>query len=465
MAERLIEVAGKAVQSAMKKDADQAEAIACSIGIMTINIENGATRFSGLDQHQGIGLRVVKDSAIGFSFVSNILDESIDSIVTRALKVSSVKKSDPNFKSLSEPKAPTEVEGTFDDDIANLSFEDAKGLASRIAESAESYHEGIMATFGVFESKYKKFAVVNSLGVEVANSGTSVLAGVRTLLEYSGGTSNGLAFQNSRKLKGMDPEDIGERSSKLAVTSVKPRRIKTLETTVILDPDAVAGLFGGVLMPALYGSVIQEKGSFLLDKLSEEVASEAVTVVDDGTLPGGIKTARVDYEGVPTRRTTLIEGGILKDYMFDTYSADKDGIESTGNAVRAGGFGPYRDMRGREYRFAPRIGCTNFVMEKGSTSRERMIEEVDDGILVTFAVGGGSASSGEFSADARNVYRIEGGEITYPIRQAIFAGNMMGLLKNVDAVGDVPRSSGGLNPGEIISPSIRTRKGLIIGDL
>ena len=129
MAERLIEVAGKAVQAAMKEDADQAEAIACSIDIMTINIENGATRFSGLDQHQGIGLRVVKDNATGFSFVSNILDESINSVVTRALKVSSVKKSDPNFKSLPEPKAPTEVEGTFDADIANLSFEDAKGFA------------------------------------------------------------------------------------------------------------------------------------------------------------------------------------------------------------------------------------------------------------------------------------------------------------------------------------------------
>ena len=124
-----------------------------------------------------------------------------------------------------------------------------------------------------------------------------------------------------------------------------------------------------------------------------------------------------------------------------------------------------RDSRGREYRFAPKIGCTNFIMEKGSTPRDRMIEEVDDGVLVTFAVGGGNTSSGEFSADVRNVYRIEGGEITYPIRQAMFAGNMMGLLKNVDAVGDISRTSGGLSPGEIISPSIRTRNGLIIGDL
>lgn len=458
------DVGGKAVCYAMRDGADQAEAYVSTIDILTINIENGAIKFSGRDSHKGIGIRVVKEQRNGFAFTTEMDNEAIRDTIRRALKISDVKRPDPDFKSLPEPKAPTKVEGTFDREITNLTIEVAKDLTSRIIDSAESYRKGIIPTFGVFESSFKRFAVVNSLGVEEEDSGTTVSAGLRTLFKYGEEITNGLAFQKSRNLKTLDPEEIGERSARIAVMSLKPRRISTFKTTVVLDPDAVAGLFGGVLMPSLYASRVQEKGSFLLEKLSTKVASEVVTIIDDGTLKNGLKTSRIDLEGVPTRRNILINKGNLRGYLYDTYSAYKDGKESTGNAVRTGGFGSSRDARGREYKFAPNIGGTNFILEKGSVSRDKMIEEVDDGVLLTFAVGGGSPSSGEFSVDARNVFRIESGEITYSIRQAIFAGNIMELLMDVNSVADNVRSSGGLRPGKIITPSIRVRRGLIIGD-
>jgi PmbA protein len=332
-------------------------------------------------------------------------------------------------------------------------------------DSAEALNKDIVPTFGVFESSSRWFAILNSDGVYADFIGTNVAAGLRTIYDYGTGTSNGLAFQNSRHLKNIDPESIGERSSSMALMSKNPVKIKSEESTIILDPDAVAGLLQGVLLDAFYGDVVQKKGSFLYGKLGERIASNNLTIVDDGTLYDGCKTSSIDYEGVPTKRNTLISKGLLQSYLYNKYAADMEDTESTGNAVRSGGFGPYRDSRGREYRYPPRVGCTNFIVMKGTISRDQMVEEVDDGYIITFAVGGGSPSSGDFSADARNVFKIEKGEITYPVRQAVFTGNISELLLNIEEIGDNIRSSGGLNPGEIYSPSIKIKKGLIVGDL
>jgi len=263
----------------------------------------------------------------------------------------------------------------------------------------------------------------------------------------------------------MDPEWIGEKASTLALTSKNPKKIETQVSTIILDPDAVAGLLQGVLKNALYSDVVQKKSSFLYGKLGNKIGVNNLTIYDDGTLFDGWKTSSIDHEGVPMKKKTLIKEGILEGYLYDTYNANKENTESTGNAVRSGGFGPYSDPRGREYRFPPGIGCTNLVLEEGTTNRDSLIEDVKDGFVVSFAVGGGSSSSGDFSADARNVYKIENGEIVYPVRQAMYVGNLMDMFMNLDGLGDNMRSSGGLNPGEIYSPSIKISKGLMVGDL
>jgi len=464
MDENLTCVGGKAVRYALREGADQAEAYVSSIDILTINIENGVIKFIGNDSHRGIGIRVLNEKRIGFAFTTEMDDEAIKSRARIALKTSYVKKPDPDLIGFPEPKTSTKVEGTFDKEIANLTIEMAKDLAVRLTDTAESYRKGVIPTFGVLESRLKRFAVVNSLGLSAEDSGTIVSAGLRTLFKSEGDVSNGFAFQNSRNLKTLDVEEIGDRSARIAVKSLKPRRISTHKTTVVLDPDAVAGIVGDVLIPSFYGSKVQEKSSFFSNKLSSKVASEAITIIDDGTLKNGPKTSSIDYEGVPTKRKMLIDKGQLSGYLYDTYSANKEGTDSTGNAVRYGGFGTGRDARGREYMFTPTVGVSNFIIQKGSTSRDKLIEEVDEGILLSFAVGGGNSTSGTFSADSRNVFRIENGEITYPIRQAVFVGNIMELLKNVDAVANNVRSSEGLEPGGIMTPSIRARECLIIGD-
>ena len=330
-----------------------------------------------------------------------------------------------------------------------MAYDDAKRISTRLIQSAEELHENITATFGIFESRTHWFSILNSNDLNIECLGTKVSAGLRTLYDDGLESSNGLAFQNSRHLKKVDAESIGWRSANMALMSRKPRRIKSQRASIILDPDAVAGLFQGVLVNAFDGDLVEKKGSFLYGKIGDKIASDKLTVIDDGTIFDGCNSTPIDLEGVPMKRKTLIENGVLNGYLYDKYSADRIGVESTGNAVRFGGFGPYRDSRGREYRYTPKIGCSNFIIKEGESNREGMIDEIDDGFIITFAVGGGSVSSGDYSSDARNVFRVENGEITYPVRQAVFSGNIKDLLMNIDEIGLNTRSSSGLNPGEI----------------
>jgi PmbA protein len=462
---RLVGFAHKTVDYAIKGGAEQAEAYSSAIQILTVNVENGELKLYGSDYHEGLGVRVLKNKKLGFYYTTSFDEKSLASSAKNALKFAALKSPDPEFKEFPKPKLPTKVSGVLDKSIVNIDSATAAGYMSRLIEAAKLRDNRIIPTFGVFESSYKTFSVVNSNGVEVSHSGTTASIGLRTLIDSKDGASNGLNYQVARNLNELDPEWIGRRSAELAISSMKPRRIKSIKTTVILDPEAVSALFGEVLMPALYANRIQDKSSYFVDKVSSKVGSENVTIIDDGTFAGGYRTASVDEEGVPTKKKTLINKGILGGFLYDSYTAGKDGKQSTGNAVRFEGFGPDRDGRGREYSMVPKIGGMNFIMSKGSAKRDSLIEETEDGVLVTFAVGGGSPTSGDFSADTRNAYRIENGEVTYPIRQAIFAGNMLELLSNIDAVSGDPRWCGGLKPGQVLSPTVRVKDGSIIGDI
>ena len=459
------EKAEMALRYASEIGAEEAEVIVTNADILTINIENGDTRFGGVDNHHGIGVRVCKNKSIGYTYATQLSDSIIKNMVNRALKVASVMKRDELFTGFTSPKPSTHVNGVYDPQLSSITYDEAKNYAVRIIESARGINKDIVPTFGVFESSTRWFNILNSNGVNTDFIGTYASAGLRTIYEYNSNSSNGLAFQNSRQLKDINPELIGKNSAEMALMSKNPVKIGTEEAEIILEPDAVAGLFQGVVLEAFSGEVVQKKGSFLYGKMGEKIASENLNIIDDGTRPYGIKTSSIDYEGEPTKKKKLVEKGVLQSFLYDKYIADKENKKSTGNAVRVGGFGPYRDSRGREYKYPPRIGCTNFIVKEGMRSRDEIIDEVDNGYMISFAVGGGSPSSGDYSADARNVFKIENGEIAYPVRQAVFTGNINQLLINIEELGSNSRSSGGLNPGEIYTPSVKIRKGLLVGDL
>jgi PmbA protein len=211
---------------------------------------------------------------------------------------------------------------------------------------------------------------------------------------------------------------------------------------------ALQDLFAYTLTNAVRADNVQRNQSPFKDKLGQLVTSENLTVYDDGLFPAGLRTWAFDGEGVPHQKTAVIEKGILGNFLYDNYSARKDGKESTGNAGRAG------------YLSTPSIDTTNFHIMPGNKSSNQMISEIDDGLIIYYLQGAHSSNpvSGDFSVVATPAWKIKNGDITHCSRGVMLAGNIFELLKNVSVVGSNERQM-----GLLIAPWIQVENVRVIG--
>jgi PmbA protein len=202
------------------------------------------------------------------------------------------------------------------------------------------------------------------------------------------------------------------------------------------------------LINAVKADNVQRNQSPFQGKIGERVASETVTIHDDGLFPAGLRTWAFDGEGTPHQKTTIIEQGVLRNFLYDNYAAKKEGKESTGNASRAG------------YLSTPNIETTNFHIMPGTETAEQLLNEVDDGLIVYYLQGAHSSNpvSGEFSVVATPAWKIKKGEITHPTRGVMLAGNIFEVLKNVSVVANNERKM-----GQLIAPWILVENVRVIG--
>jgi PmbA protein len=217
---------------------------------------------------------------------------------------------------------------------------------------------------------------------------------------------------------------------------------------VIFSQTAFQDLLYFTLINAVKADYVQRSQSAFKGKIGEKVASEIVTIFDDGLLKGGLRTWKFDGEGVPQQKTLVIEKGVLRNLIYDNYSAKKEGKTSTGNATRAG------------YLSTPRIEATNFHFMPGKNSPEELISEVDNGLLVYYLQGAHSSNpaSGEFSVVATPAWKIENGEIAHPTKGVMLAGSIFQVLKNISALANNERKA-----GQIVAPWVCVENVKIIG--
>jgi PmbA protein len=265
--------------------------------------------------------------------------------------------------------------------------------------------------------------------------------------EEGGNSETGWEFDYNRFYKNLKIEDVGIEAAEKAIKMLGAKRINTCRVPVILDPK-VSCDFLGILSSSLSADSVQKGKSMLADKLNSKIASPILNLIDDGTLDGGIGSAPVDGEGTPTKRTPLIEKGCLKGFLHNIYTANKWKTSSTGNSVRGG------------FKGLPGVGVTNLFVEKGNISREGLINGVDKGLYITEAMGVHTANpiSGDFSIGIAGHY-IENGKISFPVRGVVMAGNILELMKGVEAVADDLRFF-----GRVGSPSIKISEVVISGN-
>jgi PmbA protein len=199
------------------------------------------------------------------------------------------------------------------------------------------------------------------------------------------------------------------------------RRVSTQQAPVVFAPEVARGLVGAVF-DAATGDAIYRQSSIFAGQLHEQVAASSITVVDDGTIPGGFGTSPFDAEGLPSRRTVIVDKGILSSYILNTYAGRKLGMKSTGNAGRGLAGNPYLD-------------AGNLYMQAGMQSPEEILRGVECGLYVTRLLGQGvNLVTGDYSRGAGGLW-IENGELTYAVHEITIAGNLRDMLRNITAIG------------------------------
>ncbi|MCS7115801.1 MAG: TldD/PmbA family protein [Nitrososphaerota archaeon] len=444
-----ISLAESAVNLALKRGADEAEAFVYQGLTMTVAIERGQIAKSSRIIDQGLGIRAIVGKAVGFAY-TNMLKSStaIEETVIKALNSAKASRPDKDWHGLPAKKSIPKVEKTFDSRIMELSSEDLVKMASLTLEAAEKRDPRVFPIEGGVGTSYLLRAVANSNGVVGFDHGTVIECSLATIAREKGAVTPVCFEFNIERCYGVDPEWVGAEAARLAASALKTKKLETKSMKVIFAQSALQDLLYYTLVNAVKADYVQRNQSALQGKMGERVASENVTIYDDGLLEGGLRTWKFDGEGVPQQKTPIIEKGVLRSFIYDNYAARKEGIESTGNASRAG------------YRSTPTVEPTNFRFIPGKKSPQELIGEVDDGLLVYSLQGAHSSNpaSGEFSVVATPAWKIKNGEIAHAVRGAMLAGNVFELLKNVSMLADNERKIGAL-----VAPWILVEKVKVIG--
>jgi PmbA protein len=329
------------------------------------------------------------------------------------------------------------VDGVFDRRIADVQTDTLLEISEELLGGCGAVG-GVEPVSGGVSCTHSLEILINSSGLDLSEEGTSIHLALETIARGSSGVATGSEFDNSRSFS-VNARAVGEKAADLARRSLDGISIETDTYDVVLSPVAFAELLESTFIPSLSAENVQKGRSTLAGMLNKSVSDLRLQVVDDGALPAGMGSSAFDGEGVPSQRNVLLEDGVLRSYLYDSYTAGKEGRSSTGNSVRSG----YSEM--------PRIGIRNLIIS--SKEPVEMLDGVREGVLVNSVIGAHTANpiSGDFSVEARNSFRIRAGEIAEPVRSAMIAGNIFDLLKHID----VGRDARAVGP--IVTPGVRVR--------
>jgi len=419
-----------AVEEGLKLGADEVELFASSVQHTSSEIMLASFPKMSSIIDLGIGIRVIKDKKIGFSFVTRIERDPILNSLKDAISSANASKPIDDWKNLPEPSSYPTVKNTYDPRIEKLTSDSITDYLNRLLSKIVSIDKRINpvqvgAGYGVIEK-----VIVNSNGVKVSDKGTVIYAVAATIgMEGDKRTPYCFDYDVSRILE-LNPELVGERVAEITLTSLKTGRPETEKSTVLFHPFALSSILTFTLTVALNGDSIKREISPFVNKIGEKIGSEKLTLIDDGTVPGGIGTTISDDEGVPTRRKILIENGILRGFYFDNYTGKALGKESTGNGFRTRGTGGGTSI---SYASLPTPSPSNLSILPGDASLEEIISEINRGYFVIGVQGAHSSNpeSGEVSVAGAPIWKIENGEIVGAVPGTMISGKLYDLLKHI----------------------------------
>lgn len=419
------ELARDAVRLALERGASDAECTISEGQNFSVRVRMRALETLQDAGSRSAGLRVLIGKRVGSAYTSDLSSAGVRQMVESALALAAIATEDP-YADLPDASELGSLSGDlqlYSDDIHGIDTAARIQAALEAEEAALSSDPRITNSDGAsFSASGGERVFANSRGFLGSYRTSSCSLRATPVACQGDAMERDFWFSSARTPSKLEsPAAIGRRAAERTVRRLGARKVPTQKVPVIFDPLMARSLLGSIC-DAVDGDSIYRKASFLAGKLGERVASETVTVIDDGTLPGLFGTSPFDDEGVPSRRTVVIDHGVLKSYLLNTYTARKLGLRTTGSASRGvtGNAG---------------VGHGNFYMQKGERSPEEIIRGIRRGLYVTELIGRGvNIVTGDYSRGAAGLW-IENGEFAYPVSEITIAANLREMLMDVEAAG------------------------------
>ena len=445
----LLKLAAEVVERARRAGADVAEASARGGSDLSTRVRMGKPELVEEAGHHSISLRVIREHRVALTSTSDLSARGIERCVADALMLAELSEADP-FAGPADPsllaQPPFPDLDLFDEGLFRVDADRAIEQALIAEQAAFDFDPRIKLSEGAtFSRSNSTSAIVLSSGFQAALRGSYASLTVAPVVEDEGGKKRrGHYWSATRHQSELeDPKFVGEEAARRTLAKLNPRKVPTQETTVIFDTDVSRSIIGAFVGCVLGGSVWR-KSSYLTAREGTEVASSGVTLIDDPLIPRAPGSRPFDGEGLPSRKNVVVEAGVLKTFLLDSYSARKLQRASTGSAARGGG--------------SVAASTSNLIMQPGTLSREELIASTPSGLYVTEMMGFGfNAMTSDFSRGAAGFW-IENGKFAFPVSEITISSTLDAMLKGIDGIANDLRLL-----TSIASPTFRTARMTISG--
>ncbi len=438
--DRLKRLAAVACDAAISNGAEFADVSAHTGRNLGVEIRSNAIKSCDARTGAGMSVRAIYKGGTGWSSSDKLTEQAAAEAGANAARLARLAEPDPDFISLVKPaESYHEVPGLADSAIATMDIKTIIGYAISNIDSAVSVSPEAIVEGG-FSCNYAASALVNSLGVSLGHESSHIGGHTMVVIRHGDDVGSFYDFDTARVLADFDPSGVGARAAEQALRFLGARKIETQRLPIVLGPFAGRSVFDAVVDNA-DAENIQRGRSFMAGRVGEKIGSEILTITDDPWIPRGLGSRGWDGEGTPSKPMVIVEDGVLKTYLYSSYTAGKAGTQPTGHGSRGGG-----------------ASASNIVPKLGDMTGDEIIRSTERGLYINMGGVDPDGTTGDVSSTVDFGFMIEGGELAYPIASTMIGGKFLDMLANVDAISSDYREEPGM-----IMPTVRIQDVLVAG--
>ncbi|MCI0337116.1 MAG: TldD/PmbA family protein [Acidobacteria bacterium] len=433
----------------IKLGATDAEAIGIETTEFHVEVRLGQVEKLQEAASRGIGLRVLYEGRQASCSTSDVSSQAINELISNAIEMAKRTSVDEDALLPSREELAKEIIDLklYDPAISELPTERKIEMALDCEMAARAFDPRIANSEGsACSTTIGKLSLATSAGFAGEYQGTLCGLIVAPIAREGEQMQVGYWADRHRSLAALESaEEIGKEAARRALRKLGARKVPTQEVPIIFESSAAEELLSD-FFEAVEGTSIFRRASFLVGKLGEQIAAKELNIIDDGQMPGAVGSRPFDGEGLVTRRTVVVQDGVLRSYLLNTYTARKLGLNSTANAARG--------LAG-----APGVGVSNFFIAPGVSTPDEMIASVKNGFYVTEMIGFGfNPVTGDYSRGAAGWW-IENGRLAFPVEEVTIAGNFREILSGIEMIGNDMRFR-----GKIAAPTIKIKRMMVSGE-